>query len=51
MGFGDLLGFILGIEGKLLAADMVEYNPREDRRGLSGATAATLARELLILMG
>lgn len=51
MGFGDFMGFILSMEGKLLAADMVEYNPREDMGGLSGATAATLARELLILMG
>jgi len=50
MGFGDLMGFILGMEGKLLAADMVEYNPREDDGPASGGAAATLARELLILM-
>jgi len=51
MSFGDLMGFILGLESKLIAADMVEYNPREDCGPSSGGVAATLARELLILMG
>lgn len=50
MGFGELMSVILSLEGKLLAADMVEYNPREDGGPASGGVAATIARELLVLL-
>ncbi len=51
MSFGELISVILGLEGKILAADIVEYNPREDAGPASGGAAAILTRELLTLMG
>ncbi|MEO0180163.1 MAG: arginase family protein [candidate division WOR-3 bacterium] len=48
MSFGELIGLIQGLRGKIISADMVEYNPREDPGPASGGIAATIAREVLI---
>jgi arginase len=42
----EVLGLIQGIEGRLVGADVVEYNPRQDLGGLTAIVAAKLVKEI-----
>ena len=42
----DVLGLIQGAGGRLVGADVVEYNPRQDQGGLTAVVAAKLTKEL-----
>ena len=43
----EVLGVIQGIEGRLVGADVVEYNPRQDLGGLTAIVAAKLVKEIV----
>jgi arginase len=42
----DVLTLLQGIAGPLVGADIVEFNPRRDRSGMTAAVAAKLVKEL-----
>jgi arginase len=42
----EVLGIVQGLEGMLVGADVVEFNPREDISGLTARVAAKLVEEL-----
>ena len=42
----EVLGLIQGIEGRLVGADVVEYNPQQDLGGLTAIVAAKLVKEI-----
>ncbi|HTX73706.1 MAG TPA: arginase family protein [Rectinemataceae bacterium] len=42
----ELIGLLQGVGGRLIGADLVEYNPERDWDGLSGMVAAKLVKEL-----
>ena len=46
----DVIGLIQGIEGALLGADIVEFNPRQDVGGLTAHVAAKLVKEVAARM-
>ena len=46
----DVLAIIHGIEGPIVGADIVEYNPRRDPVGITAMAAAKLLKELLAQM-
>lgn len=42
----EALGLVQGCGGQVVGADLVEFNPRRDRSGLTAAVAAKLVKEL-----
>jgi agmatinase len=46
----DVIGLVQGIEGPLIGADVVEYNPRRDTSGVTAYVAAKLVKELACRM-
>jgi agmatinase len=42
-----LLGIIQNLKGKLVGADIVEYNPKRDPQGITGMVAAKLLKEII----
>jgi arginase family enzyme len=42
----QVLGIIQGLEGDLVGADLVEFNPLNDAGGVTAAVCAKLAKEL-----
>jgi len=42
----DVIGMIQAIEGTLVAADVVEYNPRQDLGGVTAHVAAKIVKEI-----
>jgi arginase len=42
----DVLGLIHGLDGRLVGADVVEYNPRQDVGGVTAILAAKLVKEI-----
>ncbi len=42
----DVIGLVQGIEGPLIGADVVEYNPRRDTSGVTAYVAAKLVKEI-----
>jgi arginase family enzyme len=42
----EVLDLIQGLEGDLVAADLVEYNPRQDVGGITAAVAAKIVKEV-----
>jgi agmatinase len=42
----DVIGMIQSIAGTLVAADVVEYNPRQDLGGVTAAVAAKIVKEI-----
>jgi agmatinase len=47
MSTRQLLGIIQNLQGKLVGADIVEYNPTRDRLGITAMVAAKLLKELI----
>ena len=47
MSSRDVLGIIQKLEGKLVGADIVEYNPKRDLQGMTGMVAAKLLKEII----
>jgi arginase len=43
----DVIGFLQRLRGRVVAADVVELNPRRDAEGLTARVAAKLAKELV----
>lgn len=43
----EAISIIQGIDGDVIGADIVEYNPREDLRGITAHVAARIAKELI----
>jgi arginase len=43
----DVLELIQGLKGKLVGADIVEYNPERDINGMTGMVAAKLLKEVI----
>ena len=43
----DVLGLIQSLKGRLVGADIVEYNPERDLNGLTAAVGAKLLKEVL----
>ncbi len=41
------ISLIQGLEGNLVAADIVEYNPTRDQNGVTGMVAAKLLKEII----
>ena len=46
----DVIGLVQGIEGTLLGADIVEFNPSQDVGGLTAHVAAKLVKEIAARM-
>jgi arginase family enzyme len=46
----EVIGLLQGIEGEVVGADLVEYNPSRDRDGITAALGAKLMKELLALL-
>lgn len=46
----DLLGIVQGLEGAIVAADLVELNPLRDPSGLTARVAAKLMKEIVARM-
>jgi arginase len=46
----DVIGLVQGIEGTLLGADIVEFNPSQDLGGLTAHVAAKLVKEVAARM-
>jgi agmatinase len=46
----DVIGLVQGIEGPLIGADVVEYNPRRDTSGVTAYVAAKLVKEIACRM-
>ena len=42
----DVVGLIQSADGRLVGADVVEYNPRQDQGGVTAVVAAKLVKEL-----
>jgi arginase family enzyme len=42
-----VIGLLQNIEGEVVGADLVEYNPRQDVGGLTAIAGAKLMKELL----
>jgi arginase family enzyme len=42
----DVLTLIDGLNGRFVAADVVEFNPRQDPSGVTAAVAAKFVKEL-----
>jgi len=47
MSSRDVLGIIQNFKGKLVGADIVEYNPERDFQGMTGMVAGKLLKEIL----
>lgn len=45
----DLLRVLARVDGPIVGADLVEYNPRRDVNGVTAVVAAKLLKELLVL--
>ena len=45
-----LLGIIQNLKGKLVGADIVEYNPKRDPQGITAMVAAKLLKEIIARM-
>lgn len=43
----EVLSIIQAVDGDVIGADIVEYNPREDLRGMTANVAARIAKELI----
>tara|TARA_B100001741_G_scaffold219543_1_gene182119 strand:- start:475 stop:807 length:333 start_codon:yes stop_codon:yes gene_type:complete len=43
----DIINFISNIEGEIIGADIVEYNPYKDINEITAITAAKLLKELM----
>ena len=43
----EIINFISNIEGDIIAADIVEYNPRKDINDITAITAAKILKELM----
>ena len=43
----DIINFISNIEGEIIGADIVEYNPYKDINEITAITAAKLLKELI----
>lgn len=43
----EVISIIHAIDGNIIGADVVEYNPREDLKGMTAQVAAKLAKELI----
>ena len=46
----EVIGLLQGIEGEVVGADLVEYNPSRDVDGITAALGAKLMKELLALL-
>jgi agmatinase len=46
----ELLGVLHGLEGRIVGADIVEYNPTRDVHDMTAAVGAKLVKEVLALM-
>ena len=46
----DVLAMIHGLEGPIVGADIVEYNPAQDLAGVTASVAAKIAREIAGVM-
>jgi arginase family enzyme len=42
----DVIALIHGLDGPLVGADIVEFNPRQDSTGMTASVAAKLVKEL-----
>jgi agmatinase len=42
----DVLGLVQGVEGEVVGADVVEYNPRQDAGGVTATVAAKIVKEI-----
>jgi arginase len=47
MSTRQLLGIIQNLQGNLVGADIVEYNPKRDSQGITGMVAAKLLKEIV----
>jgi len=47
MSTREVLGIIQNLKGKLVGADIVEYNPERDLQGITGMVAAKLLKEII----
>lgn len=47
----EVLNILHRIKNPVIGADVVEYNPKRDVQGITGALAAKLTKELLAMMG
>ena len=50
MSTRQVLGIIQNLKGKLVGADIVEYNPERDPQGMTGMVAAKLLKEVISRM-
>lgn len=47
MSTRDVLGIIQNLKGKIVGADIVEYNPERDPQGITGMVAGKLLKEII----
>jgi len=47
MSTREVLGIIQNLKGKLIGADLVEYNPERDPQGITGMVAGKLLKEII----
>jgi arginase family enzyme len=46
----DVISIIQGLKGRVVGADVVEYNPERDLQGMTAMVAAKLVKELIARM-